>query len=288
MTTDSITTINRRYSARSYQPRKLTDHDRDALQRLLESCSDNPLNIPVRFTLLQTAESHRHLGTYGVITGAKSFIAASVVSNGDDEALEAYGFSFERIILGATEMGLGTCWLGGTFARGSFADAIRLRPDEILPCVSPAGYILHKRTLLEKVMRTAARSSRRKPWRSLFFQRSFDNPVDSTGSEESDRILEAVRQAPSASNRQPWRVVYDPDNRRMHLYMFKQDNYTGNKLGFVIQRIDMGIAMCHLQLAAGQYGISGTWVYDDPGIFTPLFPNGTLIYIRSWIPDTDV
>ncbi len=287
MTTDTITTIHKRYSARSYQPRKLTKHDTDALQRLLETCSENPLNIPVRFTLLQTSEYRKHLGTYGVITGARSFIAATVVSNGDDEALEAYGFSFEKAILGATEMGLGTCWLGGTFARGSFADAVRIRPDEILPCVSPVGYILHKRTLLEKVMRTAARSSRRKPWGSLFFQRSFDNPVQTTGNEQFDQMLEAVRQAPSASNRQPWRIVYNPDNGHMHLYLFKQGNYTGNKLGFIIQRIDMGIAMCHLQLAAAQFSLSGTWKYDDPGIFTPLFPNGTLIYTRSWIPDTD-
>ena len=52
------------------------------------------------------------LGTYGFIKGAYSFIASSTVR--EEFALESLGYQMEKIVLKATELGLGTCWLGGT------------------------------------------------------------------------------------------------------------------------------------------------------------------------------
>ena len=46
----------------------------------------------------------------------------------------------ESLILYATSLGLGTCWIGGTFKKGQFAKAIDLKGDEILPIVLPIGY----------------------------------------------------------------------------------------------------------------------------------------------------
>lgn len=46
----------------------------------------------------------------------------------------------EELILYATSLGLGTCWIGGTFKKGQFAKAMEVNQEEILPIISPIGY----------------------------------------------------------------------------------------------------------------------------------------------------
>ncbi len=46
-----------------------------------------------------------------------------------------------------------------------------------------------------------------------------------------------------------------------------------------MQRIDMGIAMCHFELAALQLGPAGNWTFEDPGL--PL-PGPLTSYVATW------
>ena len=55
-------------------------------------------------------------------------------------AEEAFGFTFERIVLFATDLGIGTTWIAGTMDRKGFEKAIGLKEDEVMPCISPLGY----------------------------------------------------------------------------------------------------------------------------------------------------
>ena len=45
-----------------------------------------------------------------------------------------------------------------------------------------------------------------------------------------------------------------------------------------IQRLDMGIAMCHFELTANEQGLNGSWNKDG-------YESGSdkLIYIASWV-----
>lgn len=72
--------------------------------------------------------------------------------------------------------------------------------------------------------------------------------------------LEMVRLAPSASNKQPWRIIKDGEG--FHFYLSPSKGYSKN-LGLDIQRIDMGIAMCHFELTAKDLGLSGSWTADE-------------------------
>ena len=47
----------------------------------------------------------------------------------------------------------------------------------------------------------------------------------------------------------------------------------------VVQRLDMGIAMCHFELTAHELGLAGRWEVHDPGL--PL-PEPTE-YTVSWL-----
>jgi hypothetical protein len=47
-----------------------------------------------------------------------------------------------------------------------------------------------------------------------------------------------------------------------------------------LQRVDMGIAMAHLELTAREAGIEGRWVVDDPGLAVP---DRHTEYVTTWV-----
>jgi hypothetical protein len=189
---------------------------------------------------------------------------AGIVESGD-RALEDFGYVFEYIILKATELGLQTCWLGGTFKRANFGSRLVTSDQEIIPAVSPVGYARRRRSLLDRTFRTFAGSKKRKPWRELFFDSSFANPLSPNKIGSWAQLLEMVRLAPSASNKQPWRIVLDRDGQTLHLYLSRTSGY-GRLFSVDLQRIDMGIAMCHLALSAHELGIQGELIERPPEI----------------------
>jgi nitroreductase len=76
--------------------------------------------------------------------------------------------------------------------------------------------------------------------------------------------------APSASNKQPWRIVRR--GRDWHFYLQRTKGYGKGSAIFVmlrladLQRVDLGIAMCHFELAARELGLEGAWALDEPAV----------------------
>ncbi|MFR1240831.1 MAG: nitroreductase family protein, partial [Butyricimonas faecihominis] len=66
------------------------------------------------------------------------------VNSRDVYMQEKLGYFGERLILEAVERNMGTCWVGGTFAK----DALKpyVKEDEKLYCVIAIGYTAHKKT----------------------------------------------------------------------------------------------------------------------------------------------
>jgi hypothetical protein len=56
-----------------------------------------------------------------------------------------------------------------------------------------------------------------------------------------------------------------------------------NALGFNIQKIDMGIAMCHFEMTLVEAGIKGHWEYEYYRQFSVTDEN--IEYIASWIEE---
>ena len=272
--------IRQRQSVRSYDPARPVDEE--ARSRLEGCMGDNcagPLGNTVRFKLLDLEEVSRdelrRLGTYGVIRGASLYLLGAVSDNAG--GMEDLGYCMERVILEATALGLGTCWLAGTFRRGSFARKMGLAKGELLPAISPIGYAADNKRVIEKLMKRGARSKQRKPWNQLFFTADSRTPLTEEGAGSYRDALEAVRLGPSATNRQPWRIIKDREGR-FHLYL--QENRLYNRaLGkILIQNIDMGIAMCHFALVAREKGVTGRWVQEAQA---QEFPGWT--YIAGWV-----
>ena len=245
--------VKKRYSVRTYLEQPLSEENREKLERYFPRLS-NPFGGTVSFRLLalSQAPNARKLGTYGMISGASDFIGATAAPGGMD--LEAVGYEFETLILYAASIGLGTCWLGGSFNRGEFAEAMGVKKGELFPAVSPVGIPAPKKALKEQIVRRTVHADRRRPWSDLFFSGDFGAPLTEAAAGPHAFALEMVRLGPSASNRQPWRVVRS--GGAFHFFEQRDPGY-GGRLGFDIQRVDLGIAACHFDLAAKEKDLKG-------------------------------
>jgi nitroreductase len=277
--------IGERYANRTYQKKPITGDHRDMVDEFCASAGQGPFGGTARFQLIAATEedatSLRDLGTYGVIKNAAGFIAGAISRS--DHYLEDYGYLLERIVLCATGIGLGTCWLGGTFRKSGFARSISLEEGEAVPAVIAAGYSADRPALLDSIMRFGAGSKRRKPWEELFFNGDFSTSLTEEDAGPYRVPIEMVRRAPSASNKQPWRVVREKGRNVFHFVLVRTKGYYRNwkVIGMEdLQRVDMGIAMYHFEAAAAELKLKGSWVADAPGI---ALPEGESEYVITWI-----
>ena len=277
--------IQRRFSCRTYQPQILEMDVRARFLDFFASKHIGPLGTDSRFQLVaataQDRRALRGLGTYGFIKDAPAFIIGATVEMG--KSLEDFGYLMETIILFATDLGLGTCWLGGSFTRSQFANKISLQDHETIPAVTSVGRIATTPSKIDALIRSQARGNHRRPWDRMFFFESFDQPLSEMEAAEFALPLEMVRLGPSASNLQPWRIIKNGSG--WHFFLRRKPGYRDSRLARYLrtadlQRVDMGIAMCHFELTIRQLGLPGRWAVAEPEIEKP---DPLTEYTISWI-----
>ena len=276
---DLSESIASRVSCRTFdEATPLDDTTQQELQQRLKKLAPGPLGHEVKVHLLTQLKLDelgiKKLGTYGFISGAKNFLAGVVVAG--EKAMVDYGFVFEQAVLAATELGLATCWLGGTYHRSGFEKVLEIAPGHCVPAVSPVGYRAMRQGAIARTIRAVAGSANRKAWKELFFAENWDKALQpETLDEAFANALEDVRQAPSASNRQPWRVVHDAG--RFHFFLKRT---VGQRILTThdLQCIDLGIAMAHFELSLRAAGLDGCWVEEDPKL------SGKSQYLLTWRP----
>ena len=137
----------------------------------------------------------------------------------------------------------------------------------MMPCVRPLGYPAKKKSVRETMMRKGVGADNRMPAEKLFFDGSFDKPLSGTEQRNIADLIEVVRWAPSAVNKQPWRIVRETDSL-YHFYEKKDKGYVSEATGD-LQKIDVGIALCHFMMGLEEQGQTATVVVSDPGIHIP-------------------
>jgi nitroreductase len=186
------------------------------------------------------------IGSYGKIKDAPAFIA--FIGNMDDPFVqEEVGYTGEGIILEATALGLNTCWVGGFFRRETAASLVEVSNKERVLAITPVGYARESESWEEKLMTRFGRSHNRLPLSKLVRglpKEKWPNWVTVS--------LEAARLAPSAANRQPWGLDVQDDGITVFVRTM------GPEFN-VSKRLDCGIAMLHLEVAASDSGCRGEW-----------------------------
>lgn len=261
--------IKNRRSVRTYDGREITAEDKAKLWAFMEKI-ENPYGINVAFKLMDAGE---HGLKCPVVVGTELYVGGKVKRV--PFACEAFGYAFEMLVLYAQSLGIGTVWLGGTMNRQAYEAAMELGEDEMMPCASPLGYPASKMSWRESMMRKAIKADERLPFEELFFDGSFASPLSEEKACDFAYPLDMVRWAPSAVNKQPWRAVVK--DGAVHFYLKRAKGFGGHE-GLDMQKIDMGIALCHFDLAARERGMKLCFSQEDPQI---PHDDGT-VYIASF------
>ncbi|MBR2402214.1 MAG: nitroreductase [Lachnospiraceae bacterium] len=246
--------IRRRKSVRSYDGTILTKEEEKQIDDYIELLAQEESPFPAKVTIKRIKAGDgvdaERLGTYGIIKGTRLFVGVTVENVAG--AMEAVGYVFERFVLYMEHLGLGTCWMAGTFNRNDFENAMEVNENELFAIISPIGHPAEKRRMFDKVMRKTIGADKRKEWEELFFLNDFQTPISKEEAGAYAYPLEMVRLAPSAVNGQPWRIV----KKDGVFHFYKAGEVQPDKI-YDVRKMDLGIAAAHFELAAMDKSIAG-------------------------------
>ncbi|MGL4982459.1 MAG: nitroreductase family protein [Treponemataceae bacterium] len=207
--------IKNRRSIRSYQKRELEPQIIATLNDfILEQKKESGLHIDL--VCNDTTVFDSLLARYGKFENAHNFI---VFSGKKEKNLdEKVGYFGEKILLKAVELGLGTCWVGGTYNK----KAVKAPADTKIVCVISIGYIEKegmrpKSKTLDQVIHP---KSQRPQW--------FINGVES------------ALYAPTALNQQ--KFIFNAFENIVDVQISGFGFYT---------KVDLGIVKYHFEIGAG-------------------------------------
>ena len=252
---NTLEVIRSRRSVRTFDETPLREEDAREIMSFAEKV-ENPYDLPITWKLL---DGKKEGLSSPVIVGTKTYIAGKM--RRAPHAEEAFGYTFEKVVLLAESLGVGTTWIGGTMNRSAFERAVGLTDGEVMPCVSPLGYAAAKLSMRESLMRKKIKADSRMEFGELFFDGVPRTPLTPEKAGSLAEVLEAVRLAPSAVNKQPWRVILN--GGKAHFYEKHSGGYVSDD-GWDIQKIDLGIALCHFEAAAKACGVEAAFVIEDP------------------------
>lgn len=269
--------INKRVSTRTFKKEPLNSRQVTEIKEVIKKYVDvtGPFKHSFNFTfnLNDSKEVNgKKVGTYGLIKNMPAYIGG--VSLEGRNSLIDFGYIFEKLILDLTSLDYDTCWLGGTFKRSNYRKG--LEPNEVIPAISPVGIRAEKRSFLEKRIRKSAQSSKRKRFGDLFQYFDVHEEIEEKADSKFIDLLNLVKRAPSASNKQPWRLFASENHDTLHVYLQRTEGY-GAALGYDIQALDIGIALAHLEIGLEHYGFK----YDKEVLKEDVFFDG-LDYIITY------
>jgi len=273
--------IEARRSVRTYDGKGLDDATAAEIARYVGTLTP-PFGAECRVELVRTAVSAEpmKLGTYGAVAGATEWLA--LITRGDTpRTREGAAYLFEQTLLHCTALGLGTCWIAGFFDRGGFRRGLALGAGERLVAVSPVGHAATKPHLSLSTIFNGTKPTPRKPFGENFSDGAFGRPLTEEAAGVYALPLEMVRRAPSAYNRQSWRVVLDANRGTdtgantpvLHFYETLSKGY---------ESLDAGIALCHFAETCREQGIAGRLeiLSEHPA------PAPKATYVASWVAHT--
>lgn len=128
---DMLSAIHRRFSVRSYRDEPVKPGLTDLL---LEAAARSPTltDASPRIELISGADSVEQvltlmIGSYGLVRNAPHLLAG-ILPEDSERARIDLGYVMEYVVLEATRLGLGTCWITGTFDAKRAGDVLDLAP----------------------------------------------------------------------------------------------------------------------------------------------------------------
>lgn len=218
--------IDVRKSSRNYLPVPLQEEHAKALEECIKQVNaESGLSIQ----LVQNSQD-TFTKSYIGVKGASCFIA--MVGNADEQyLLEKVGYYGEKVVLEATRLGLGTCWLNITYDEDKCP--CEVGPNQKLVMIISVGESAEE---IKHDDEFAINLSMHRSSRPIEYMYTADGEVPDWFIEG----MEAVAKAPSSQNAQPVKFFYC--STRIIAYV---DGVPAS------QNIDLGIAELHFEIASG-------------------------------------
>lgn len=173
--------ISTRTSVRTCSKNPITAQILESLNEFIAAHQAGLFQNHIRICLIAAqpddADALKGLGTYGVIRHPAGFIVGALNNTGSMN-LEDFGYVMEQVILFATNINLGTCWLGGSFRQSNFAKAMNIRDGESIPAVVSIGNIAAKPSLRDSFVRFMAGAKKAQTLGRSVFSAEFPNTPD--------------------------------------------------------------------------------------------------------------
>lgn len=208
--------IEARHSVRSYTDKKITGETLAQLQAEVDACAQEG-GLHIELCLNETEALGSFAATYGLLRGVRNYIV--LAGKPADDLEERAGYFGEKLVLRAQQLGLNTCWVGGTFRKGKVR---RNLPEDVqLVCVIAVGYGANQ-----------GRPHRSKPLEKLY-------RCEGAVPEWFMRGVKAAQLAPTAINQQKF------------LFELKGNAVSARALPGLYSKVDLGIVKLHFEIGAG-------------------------------------
>ena len=235
--------IKIRRSRRKYLPEPLKVCVAAKLQVIIEEYNSRE-NLDMRLIIDNGEPFGGFRSNYGLFAGVRNYIA--LIGNRNDAVnLEKLGYYGQLLVLHATTLGLGTCWVGASFDHEFYPFDLDENKGESIVCVITIGNVSQDYSAIEKYVRKATHR-KRKTIDQMYIS---DGPVPAwflSG-------MEAVRPAPSAVN------------RKSVMFTYKDNTVTASvrDINAIGAALDLGIAKLHFEIGAD----GGVWEFGNGGGF---------------------
>ena len=225
--------IDVRCSIRDYNTDSVSQAHRKKICALIETYNKDT-GLTIAWLDDASAAFDGFFKSYGMFKGVRAVIVLKSPKSVPDLA-EKLGYYGEMLVLNAVALGLGTCWVGGTFDTKS--TVFGKKEDEQMTAVIAVGH---------PTAEAKQKLPRKKKKAEKLYMADSEIPSWFTSG------MDAVSKAPSAINRQP-----------VKFYYINNIIWAKTKKNDVSYSLDRGIAKAHFDIAAG-----GSFEFGQMGIFS--------------------
>lgn len=248
---DTIEAIKTRVSTRVYEDKQLDSVTLGKIKDVIAQSRPFVKGAKHKIALVEDKEQSKSLfmgimGNYGKIVSAGCSVAG--IAEDTRENWISIGFAQEQVVIELTGLGLSTCWVGGFFHKSKTKNIFGVKDNEVVTNLISIGHT--KPHFINTSMRSLVKGNRRKPKEEITFYKDWGNNCLNFLEKNKDIDL-AVQMAilsPSASNRQPVRVIVS--DKTAHFYIVEsKDLYAKMRL------LDAGIFMSHYFITMEHLGL---------------------------------
>lgn len=249
--------VFQRHSVRSFRLKQPGERTLSVLRSEIQYAVSRDAAIHFQLKLDDPEPFKGFKASYGVFRNARNYVAC-VVDTSYDDCLQKAGFRAEMIALKAVSLGLGTCFVSGTFNPKKIA--AQLRVTWRMPFILVFGIPEEEETTgIARLMRRIVKSGKRPSARDVLDKSSM--PFDEVMKRWPELLkpLEAVAAAPSSMNRRPVRIRISEGEElqtpRIEAVMTREYDRCD---------IDLGIVLANWQAVAG-----GEWDFGPEPMWLP-------------------